>query len=263
MQTLEPRLYYLFVPYEDQSDLPNFDTGLADLSFAQLFAENQFVGQDRINDANQVTLAVTSRFLDTQSGVERLQLTLGQRYYFNDQRVTLPGGTPRGSNVTDLLAQASGQIAPHWRIAAGVQYNPDNGDMVRANAGAHYSPATGKVVNLDWRYINDLYTANQNEGVEQVDLSWQWPIAARWYSVGRLNYSFQDERLVEGLLGFEYNAGCWSLRGVMQKLATTSDQSSNAFYLQLELRGLTRLGVNPLDVLERSITGYTKSDEIQ
>jgi len=262
-QTLEPRAYYLYIPYEDQSNLPNFDTGLADLSFAQLFAENQFVGQDRINDANQITLAVTSRFLDLDSGVERLQITLGQRYYFNDQRVTLPGGVARGSNVTDLLAQASGQITEHWRLAGSIQYNPDDGELARANAGMHYQPAAGKALNLDWRYINDLYTANQNEGVEQMDLSWQWPLKARWYSVGRLNYSFRDKRLVEGLLGFEYNAGCWSLRGVVQQLATTSETTSNAFYLQLELRGLTRLGLNPLNLLTRSISGYTKSDEIR
>jgi LPS-assembly protein len=261
-QTLEPRAYYLYIPYEDQSDLPNFDTAVADLSFSQLFAENQFVGQDRVNDANQLTLALTSRFLDNGSGVERLQITLGQRYYFYDQRVVLPGGVPRGSNVTDVLAQASGQITDHWRVAASVQYNPDDGEMVRANAGAHYQPAVGKVVNLDWRYLNDIYTTNQNEGIEQADLSWQWPIHARWYSLGRMNYSFHDDRLVEGLLGFEYNAGCWSLRGVAQRLATTTDKASNAFYLQLELRGLTRLGQNPLLLLERSISGYTKSDEI-
>jgi LPS-assembly protein len=263
LQTLEPRAYYLYIPYEDQSDLPNFDSGLADLSLAQLFAENQFVGQDRINDANQLTLAVTSRFLDPRSGVERLQFTLGQRYYFDDQRVVLPGGTPRGSNVTDILAQVSGQISDRWRLASGVQYNPDDGELARADAGIHYQQGPGKVVNLDLRYINDDYTTNQSEGIHQIDLSWQWPLQARWYSVGRINYSFKEERLVEGLLGFEYNAGCWSLRGVAQQLATTSNQASNAFYLQLELRGLTRLGVDPLDLLKRSISGYSKSDEIQ
>jgi LPS-assembly protein len=263
IQTLEPRAYYLYIPYEDQSALPVFDSGLSDLSLAQLFAENQFVGQDRINDANQLTLAVTSRLLDPTSGVERLQFTLGQRYYFGDQRVVLPGGVPRGNNVTDFLAQASGQITDHMRLSGGIQYNPDDEELARGNAGAHYQPGPGRVVNFDLRYINERYTANQNEGVYQVDLSWQWPLLRQWYSVGRLNYSFQEKRLVEGLLGFEYNAGCWSLRGVLQQLATTSDQSSNAFYVQLELRGLTRLGVNPLDVLKRSISGYSKSDEIE
>jgi len=263
VQTLEPRAYYLYIPYEDQNSLPVFDTAQSDLSLVQLFAENQFVGQDRINDANQITLAVTSRILDPQSGIERLQLTLGQRYYFNDQRVVLPGGVPRGSNVTDFLAQASGQVTDHWRLAGGIQYNPDDGELARANAGMHYQPGPGRVVNLDFRYINDLYTTNQDEGINQVDLSWQWPVQTRWYSLGRVNYSYRDDRLVEGLLGFEYNAGCWSLRGVAQRLATTSKDASNAFYLQLELRGLARLGVDPLGLFKRSISGYTKSDEIQ
>jgi LPS-assembly protein len=263
IQTLEPRAYYLYIPYQNQDSLPVFDTALADLSLAQLFAENQYVGQDRINDANQLTLAVTSRFLDPRSGLERLQLTLGQRYYFNDQRVTLPGSAPRGGDVTDFLAQVSGQLTDQLRLSGGIQYNPDDGELARANAGAHYQPGPGRVVNLDLRYINDRYTTDQDEGINQIDLSWQWPLQARWYSVGRVNYSFKEERLVEGLLGFEYNAGCWSLRAVAQQLATASDQSSSAFYLQLELRGLTRLGVNPLDVLSRSISGYSKSDEIQ
>jgi LPS-assembly protein len=257
-QTLEPRAYYLFIPYRKQDDIPNFDTGVADLSLYQLFSENQFVGGDRVNDANQLTLAVTSRFIDTGSGIERFQLTLGQRHYFNDQHVVLPGGTPRGSNVTDLLVQASGQLTDHLRLGTGLQYNPDNAEWVRANAGAQYQPAPGKVVNLDLRYINENY----GDPVKQIDLSWQWPLRPKWSNVGRLNYSFEESRMVEALLGFEYNAGCWSLRGVAQTLALSSEESNLAFYLQLELRGLTKIGVSPLDLLQRSITGYRKSDEI-
>jgi LPS-assembly protein len=115
------------------------------------------------------------------------------------------------------------------------------------------------VFNADYRYTKDA--TNKENSINQIDLSAQWPLAPKWYGVSRFNYSFRDSRLVEGLGGFEYNAGCWSLRGVLQRLATTEDTASNAFYLQLELRGLTRLGPNPLDVLKRSITGYAKSDE--
>jgi LPS-assembly protein len=99
-------------------------------------------------------------------------------------------------------------------------------------------------------------------GLNQVDLSFQWPLAPKWYGLGRLNYSIKDARLVEGLAGFEYNAGCWSLRGVVQQLATTQTTATSAFFLQLELRGLTKLGPNPLDVLKRSITGYAQTSEI-
>lgn len=257
LQTLEPRLYYVNIPNRNQASLPVFDSSLADFFQAQLFAENQFIGVDRINDANQITLAVTSRLLEPDTGLERLQVTLGQRYYFNDQQVSMPGYAVRGANVTDLLAQVSGQLTDRWRVDSGFQYNPDDGELVRANFGATYRAGPGRLINADLRYINENYGA----GLNQLDLSWQWPIKPGWYGLGRINYSFYDNRLVEGLLGFEHNAGCWSLRGVMQKLATTANQSSQAFYLQLELHGLTQLGPNPLEVLKRSITGYTKSDE--
>lgn len=258
LQTLEPRLYYVRIPYKDQASLPVFDSSVADLFQTQLFSENQFIGVDRINDANQITLGVTSRLLEPESGLERLQVTLGQRLYFNDQRVTMPGYSARGSNVTDLLAQVSGQITDRWRIDSGFQYNPDDGELARANFGATYRAGPGRLVNADLRYINERYGTALN----QLDLSWQWPIKPRWYGLGRLNYSFYDNRLVEGLIGFEYNAGCWALRGVLQKLATTTNESTQTFFLQLELQGLTQLGPNPLEVLKRSITGYTKSDEL-
>ncbi len=258
-QTLEPRVYYVNIPHQDQSGLPVFDSGAADLSLTRLFSENQFVGVDRINDANQLTMAVTSRIIEPESGLERLRVTLGQRYYFEDQRVTFPGVVASGSNVTDLLAQISGQITAQWRLDSGLQYNPDDDALVRASLGATYQPGPGRRLNMDFRYINEDYAA----GVNQMDLSWQWPLKPRWYSLGRVNYSFLDDTLVEGLLGLEYNAGCWMVRGVAQRLVTATGETSNAFYLQLELSGLASLGPNPLDVLQRNITGYQKSDEIE
>ncbi len=257
--TLEPRAYYVAIPYEDQSGLPVFDSGSADLSLTRLFSENQFVGIDRVNDANQITLAVTSRFIEPETGLERLRVTLGQRYYFEDQRVALPGFVPSGSNITDLLAQVSGQITDQWWVASSLQLNPDDGALVRANLGATYQVGPGRRINADLRFINNDYAP----GLNQFDISWQWPIKQRWYSMGRINYSFRDSTLVEGLLGFEYNAGCWMWRGVAQRLVTATGETSNAFYLQLELDGLTALGPNPLDVLKRNISGYLKSDEIE
>ncbi len=258
LQTLEPRIYYVRIPNKDQSRLPVFDSSVADFFQAQLFAENQFIGVDRINDANQITVAITSRLLEPDSGLERLQVTLGQRYYFNDQEVTMPGYAARGTNVTDILAQVSGQVTDRWRVDSGFQYNPNDGELTRANFGATYRAGPGRLVNADLRYINERY----GTGLNQLDLSWQWPLKPKWYGLGRVNYSFYDNRLVEGLLGFEYNAGCWAVRGVLQKLATSTTESTQAAFLQLELNGLTQLGPNPLEVLKRSITGYTKSDEL-
>ena len=259
IQTLEPRLYYLNIPHRKQDTIPVFDSVIGDLSMDRLFSENQYVGLDRINDANQLTFAITSRFLEKDNGKERMAVTLGQRYYLSDQMVTFPGQVPRSSNSTDLLALASGQLTDKLRISSGLQLNTEDNDIVRSNLGLNWRDGPGRVFNADYRYINKDFAAGA--GLNQLDLSAQWPLAPKWYGMARLNYSLEDSRLVEGLVGAEYNAGCWSLRGVMQRLATAQNDESNAFFLQLELRGLTKLGPNPLDILTRSISGYAKSDE--
>jgi len=254
-QTLEPRAYYVFAPYRKQDNIPNFDTGLLDFSYAQMFTENQFIGGDRVNDANQLTVAVTSRFTEATSGLERLQVTLGQRFYFSDQRVTLnPGDPVRTTSSTDLLAAISGQITRDWRIDTAWQFDTQNGTTVRQNLGASYRPGPGRVVNLGYRFIDQT--------TEQVDLSAQWPLSRRWYGMFRYNYSFKDDKLVEGLAGFEYNGGCWVLRGVLQRLATKENQSTDALFFQLELNGMGRIGSNPLDALKHSVPGYRPSNEI-
>jgi len=254
-QTLEPRAYYVYAPYRNQDDIPVFDTALLDFSYAQMFTENQYIGGDRVNDANQLTVAVTSRFIEAASGLERLQVTLGQRFYFSDQRVTLnPGDPVRTSSSTDLLAAISGQVTRNWRINTAWQLDTQNGTTIRQNLGASYRPGPGRVMNLGYRFIDQT--------TEQVDLSAQWPLTRRLYGMFRYNYSFRDDKLVEGLAGFEYNAGCWALRAVLQRLATKEDQSTDALYFQLELNGMGRIGSNPLDVLKHSVPGYRPSNEI-
>ncbi len=253
-QTLEPRAYYVYAPYRNQDTIPVFDTALLDFSYAQMFTENQFIGGDRVNDANQLTLAVTSRFSEDASGLERLQLTLGQRFYFSDQRVTLPGVLPRSTDATDLLAAVSGQITRSWRVDSAWQFDTASGTTIRQNLGASYRPAPGRTLNFSYRFIDQVS--------EQVDLSGQWPLANRWYGMFRYNYSFQDNKLVEGLAGLEYNGGCWAVRAVFQRLATKEEQSTDALFFQLELNGMGRLGANPLDVLKQSVPGYRPSNEI-
>ena len=253
-QTLEPRAYYVYAPYRDQNAIPVFDSAQLDFSYAQMFTENQFIGGDRVNDANQLTVAVTSRFTEASSGLERLQVTLGQRYYFASQQVTLPGVAARTSNATDLLALVSGQITRDWRINTAWQFDTQNGTTIRRNLGASYRPSPGRAVNFGYRFIDQT--------TDQVDLSAQWPLGNRWYGMFRYNYSFQDKKLVEGLAGLEYNGGCWALRGVFQRLATKENQSTDALFFQLELSGMGRLGSNPLDVLKHSIPGYRPSNDI-
>jgi LPS-assembly protein len=253
LQTLEPRAYYVYAPYRDQNDIPVFDTAQMEFGYAQMFTENQFVGYDRINDANQLTLAFSSRFIDSSSGLERLMFTLGQRYYFTSQQVTLPGVAPRTSNTSDLLAAVSGQISRDWRYAANWQYDAQTHSTYRQNLGISYHPRDGHALNFGYRFID--------QSTNQIDMSGQWPLSPRIYGMFRYNYSFDDNKLIEGLAGLEYNGGCWSLRGVIQRLATKEDQSTDAFFLQLELNGMGRLGANPLEVLKHSVPGYRTTNE--
>jgi LPS-assembly protein len=250
VQTLEPRAYYLYIPYRDQSAIPLFDTAVADFSYAQIFSENSFVGGDRINDANQVTLAMTSRLLASASGQETIRATIAQRYYLREQRVTLDAATAgRNFSESDWLASVAGQVAPRWTIETAVQYNPRDERSERMTLSARYQPDLLKTLNMRYGYQRDL--------LNHIDISAQWPLGGGWYGVGRYNYSVRDGRLVESLAGFEYNGDCWIGRVVAQRFATAAGVATNAVFLQLELNGFSRIGSNPLEVLRRNIPGYT------
>ncbi|HVL75138.1 MAG TPA: LPS-assembly protein LptD [Noviherbaspirillum sp.] len=245
-QTLEPRLFYVYTPYRDQSAFPLFDTAEADVSFAQLFSENRFVGHDRIADANHITAAVVNRLLDTEGG-ERLRVAVGQRYYLTPQRVALGAVPPPGRS--DILAAVYGRLTQTVTVEANVQYSQLQGRVARSNYGVRYQPGPLRVLNLQYRQ-------DRANNLEQIDLSAQWPIASRWYGVGRINYSLPDQRLAETLAGFEYKHDCWIFRFVAQRTPTATREATTSFFLQLELIGLTRLGSNPIEALRTNIPGY-------
>jgi LPS-assembly protein len=248
IQTAEPRLYYLNVPVRNQNNIPVFDSGLTDFNFAQIFSENRYSGADRIGDANQLTAAMVSRLVDPVNGGELMRAALGQRYYFQDQQVSLPTETVRTNRKTDILAAFSGHVSPKVSVDVGWQYSPYFSRSERLNVGVRWQPDYGQVLNAAYRYTRDQ--------VGQVDISGQWPLGGGWYGVGRYNYSLKDSRLVEGVAGFEYDAGCWMLRFVLHRLATTTATASTGIFVQLELNGLARIGSNPIDLLKRNIAGY-------
>ncbi|NDP43910.1 MAG: LPS-assembly protein LptD, partial [Aromatoleum sp.] len=261
VQTLEPRAYYVYIPYRDQSRAPAFDTALDDFNFGQLFVANRYLGNDRIGDANQVTLALTSRFLDPATGAERLRVAIGDRFYFNDQRVTL-NEAPRSGKSSDVLLLAEGRLSDAWYLAGATQYNFDAGQLERFTAGLRYTPAPGKVINASYRYTRNLLDqSGTTSELRQFDLSAQWPLDANWSLMGRWNYSVVDRKMLEGVAGVEYNAGCWALRLVGQRLTTTTQTTTTSVYLQIELTGLARFGTSPLDLLRRSVPGYLKSTD--
>jgi LPS-assembly protein len=245
-QTLEPRLFYVYTPYRDQSAFPNFDTGEADVSMSQLFTENRFVGHDRIADANHLTAAIVSRYVES-SGAERMRFVVAQRYYLKPQRVTLGAGVNEGRS--DLLLLTYGRITPAVSVEGNVQYSESLGAVRRANYGVRWNPAPRRVLNLQYR-------RDRANNLEQIDVSTQWPFAARWYGVARFNYSLPDRRVAETLLGVEYKDDCWVFRVVAQRTPTSTREATSSIFLQLELTGLTRLGSNPLEALRTNIPGY-------
>ncbi len=250
-QTLEPRLFYVYIPYRDQSRLPVFDTAEADLNLDTLFSENQFSGNDRINDANQFSLAVTTRLIDQRTGIQRLAATVGQRFYFNDRQVTLPGGKARTDNSSEIVAALTARLLTHWDADIAWLYDTHDDRTSKANIGARYNPEPGKVLNLGYRYTR--------ERLEQIDISTEWPLGRNWSALARWNYSLAEDRPVEGLLGAEYNAGCWQARTVLQRVETATADANYAFFFQLELDGMASIGTSPLSLLKRSIPGYQSS----
>lgn len=253
IQTLEPRLYYLRVPLREQNNIPVFDTGLADFNFAQIFSENAFSGGDRIADANQVTLAASSRLISPTSGAELAKVAVGQRWYFSDQSVSLPGVPARTGHLADYLGAITARLDRDMAIDGAIQYNPRDKQLERFNAAVRYQPETTRILNAGYRYSRDL--------LSQIDVSGQWPLGGGWSGVGRYNYSIKDKRIVESVAGLEYNEACWAVRFVVQNVATATNRTSSAFFVQLQLNGFSSLGANPSNLLRRNVPGYDKAVE--
>lgn len=266
LQTLEPRAFYVYTPFRDQNLLPNYDSGANDFNFATIYTENAFSGHDRIADNNLLTLGATSRLLDPDDGAEVLRVGVAQRLRFKDQLVTLPGGAPVSERLSDMLFGASVNWSPKWTTTGTVQYNPKTKRSIRSTLGATWHPAPYRVVSAAYRL--------QRGQSEQLDVGWQWPLndlwgdrgqklapgmgegEGRWYSVGRLNFSLKDRRVVDAVVGLEYDAGCWLGRIVLERLQSSSSSSNKRILFQLEFVGFTRLGSNALQTLKENIPRY-------
>ena len=258
-QTLEPRFYLLYVPFEDQRDLPAFDTRDLTFSFGQLFRSNRFSGADRQGDASSLTLALTHRLQDNQSGREVLEASIGTVVHFRDRRVNLLDDSLSSQVTVDdrdtspLVAEVAWRPTDHWRLVLGLQYEPDPlaeaDKLQQRHLGVRYRGENGQLLNFAYR--------QRSQVVDQVDLSAWWPLNEQWAVMGRANYSFQDDTLLEGLAGFEYQSCCWATRLMVRRFVRTlNGDMRNAIYFELELKGLGSLGRGTGRVLERAIAGY-------
>jgi len=251
-QTLEPRLYYLYIPRRSQADLPLFDTSERDLTFDALFEENRFNGADRVGDANQLSIGLLSRTLQGSDGAERLRLGVGQIYYLQDRRVQLPDTPADTASLSPMVATALARIDSKWTLAGDLQWDPDKHQTESAGARIQYRDAQGRILNLAYRVRRDQS--------EHTDVSARWPLGAKTHLVARWDYSWQYDRMIEAFGGIEYDSCCWVLRAVARNWTTDLEAgtSSVGVFLQLELKGLTSLGSSVDDLLQRGILGYGK-----
>ena len=261
--TLEPRLFYVYIPYKDQSVLPNFDSGLADLNMQTLFYENQYNGQDRINDANQLTASLTSKFLD-KNGKERLSAIIAQRYYFEDRRVFGNDLTEAKKANSDIFMGASAKLPNSLNLDAMFQFDPTSNSLLRSTLGSRYNPEPGKMLNVSYRLIDNIIDNNQD--LEVFNAAGQWPLGNRFYSIGRYNYDLKSSQTIEVLAGLEYDGGCWVARSIFDRISLpTSPEPNYAFFIQLELNGIGSLGsdANKLNnFLYRNVPGLRNVNQI-
>lgn len=265
-QTLEPRALYVYTPYRAQNHLPNYDSGGNDFSFASIYRDSTFGGNDRIADNNLLTLGLTSRLQDAGTGAELARVGVAQRLRFTDQQIYLPGGAPVSERLSDILVGGAVNWSREWATEATAQYNPKIGRSVRSTIGGRYNPTPYRVVTAAYRL--------QREQSEQLDIGWQWPIndlwgdrgqdlgpgrgqgGGRWYSVGRINTSLKERRVVDAIIGFEYDGCCWIGRVVVEQLKIGTADTNVRLLFQIEFVGFGRLGTDALTPLKANIPRY-------
>ena len=253
LHTLEPRLFYLRVPYRDQSGLPLFDTRPMTFSWGQLFRDNRYTGADRQTDANQLTLAVSTRLLRQSDGREKLSASLGQIRYFDESRVTAPGEKTVERGKSAWVADASYAINDRWSLGASYQWDPKFRRKDLASVRTRYLIGDDGIANLGYRYRRNL--------LEQVDFNFLYPLTPAWSMVGRYYYSLRDRQLLEGIAGLQWDSCCMAVRLVGRRyLHNREGELNNSIQLEIELKGLGSAGPDTESRLRRAILGYYRED---
>ncbi|MBD8494677.1 LPS-assembly protein LptD [Pseudomonas syringae] len=298
-QTLEPRLFYLYVPEKDQNDIPVFDTSETTFNYASLFRDNRFVGSDRIGDENKLSLGVTNRWIE-EDGFERQRFSIGQALYFEDRKVQLPGivYTERDdaqANVSPIGMEYEFRFNRDWRFNSDFNWDPDSHSTRSGSAMFHYQPedTPGKIVNVGYRYRNDQVRYDQSTGkwsiggdygtagqpgyvkdyykIQQHDFSVIWPIVPQWSLISRWQYDYNRARTLEAFGGFEYDSCCWKLRLISRywvdydeysQEAPQNEKGDRGVFLQLVLKGLGGVtGAKVESFLDNGIQGYRERED--
>ena len=271
IQTLEPRLFYNYIPTKSQNDLPNLDSSENSFSYEQLFRENLYSGSDRINAANSLSTAVQTRILNPNNGAELFRAGIGQKFYIKTDTVLLDGSVSQYErNRSDWVAFAHGNVSNSVRLDADIHYNQNLGRAESYSTGVRYNPEPGKILSARYKYGRNEKIYLQSDGsyyydrLNQIDLAAQWPIKKNLYAIARYNYEIEAKKPLEILAGVEYksNCGCWSASIVGQHYVTGLNSSKNAVFFNLQLKDLSNIGNNPFEQLRLAIPGYSKTNEV-
>lgn len=251
LQTLEPRMVYSYVPYRNQDGLPVFDTALPDLNLIELYRTNRFVGGDRIGDANQLSLGMTTRLFDETTGRQFLAATLGQTRYFSVPRVTLPGVPQAAESASNVIGEVEVAAYRDVSVKMDYQWDPYTNVTQKSEVSLQYAPDAARLAAIGYRF--------QHGVLEQWDGSFAWPLGRRWNAVGRMVYSvLGHSQPIEQVAGLEYHSCCWSLQIVQRRyVVNRTGAMDTSFGLQLELLGLSSVGRSAGSFLRRSISGYS------
>jgi LPS-assembly protein len=265
-QTLEPRVFYLYIPRKRQDDIPVFDSALFDFNFHQLFRENRFSSYDRLTEANQFSLALTSRFIEA-SGKERLRTSLGQIFYLKDRRVTLPGQPIDTSTLSNLVAEIDVLPTDKLSVLSGVQWDPERQDLDRGEILFGYKNTDNYIANLGYRFrrfaplIPGVPFPLAGDQLKILDGSFRWLVYPGFHAIGRWQYSLRDDITLDSFLGVELESCCWRLRLIGRRFIRDINRTEDtAVFAQLELKGLVSLGKDVDSFLERTVRGYGIGD---
>jgi LPS-assembly protein len=273
VSTIEPRLYYLYIPQTNQGDIPVFDTAVASPNLNQLFSENTFAGFDRINSANNLTLGLISRLIDATTGDELYNIGFGYRYYITSNNNLLYGSYNQFGQLYQPTPNFITELTNNWTKSlstiANFQYDNVFNNIDGYSFQFKYNPDNHKVINARFNYQYQLpvfyysWSIGQNyaplftENQYAVDISGQWPLfSEHWLVDARANYDFTRKQFLNALGGIEYNAGCWSISAMYQQYLVNLSQYTQAYFIQFNLGGLSSVGIDPTEQLQLNIPGY-------
>jgi LPS-assembly protein len=266
-QTLEPRLYYLYVPYTGQNDIPMFDTNLSTFNFDNLFRTNRFSSIDRMGDANQFTLALTSRFLDGNTGEEKLRASVGEILAIQKHKVCDmdDNNNPDCSadpltkeNISPAYGELQYYLNPNWNVTGDIAWDFKEQELNSSSVTFQYKPDPDRIINLSYNYqIDGDSFDNKTVDLNRISISATWPLMHRWHVLGDWDYNFSYHNAQTYFYGLEYDSCCWALRFVGARIYKTGNKFDNQFYIQVLLKGLGSLGFNnPGGLLTSNISGY-------